>query len=114
MKETFFRFVALTLVQERGCICYDIIMAYRHDMLHAGLSVVEVRRGKEQRYAKSCGEWNHLLSRFFSNFVSEIRMKKSIHKAQLDLLEREGIESECLRSTCLNITGKRQRICRSV
>ena len=57
-KRLFSRFVALTR-KERGFICYDIIMAYRHDMLHAGLSVVEVRRGKEQRDAKSCGEWNH-------------------------------------------------------
>ena len=36
-------------------------MAYRHDMLHAGLSVVEVLGGEEQRDAKSCNDWNHEL-----------------------------------------------------
>ena len=55
-------------------------MAYRHDMLHAGLSVVEVLGGEEQRDAKSCNDWNHELAQDLScSGFPTYTIKRSYH-----------------------------------
>ena len=98
-------------------------MAYRHDMLHAWC--LSVRRGKEQRDAKSCrgdGRVESLIVKTFYTFLLRFCILFGqcqgqwsnwftfVGKKRFYLRRHIG----CAFVACDYITGKRQRICEFV